>query len=724
MTGSYVKTFTSHKVDDPLKEAEEAKMNNVWTDMEKCIFLDRFLQFPKDFRRIASFLRNKTTKDCIAFYYDSKQTVPYKGALKEHIMRRRRKGDYQIWIASVQAAISVGATVSAGEDEEKPVLFTLPSSDKTYRTWSLHPIRRPVLDGMPIDEGAASGYEGEVRSEESKWKSRKRGRDPLFSLDEEQTKFLRTTSQESVSGVAREKVSLSEEERVSLSEEEKAAIEPAPELAPGLAPEPTSAPTPATAIATAPVPIPGPAVEAEETREQSMPPTSARKAPQKWTAAEKRIFAETLEQYGKWYTFSLLFSKADANLLSGRDWAKLAEAVGTKNEKQIKNFYYDWKKGKSRPSSEKKANKKDKISKKKEEVTKKNFTPNVEKKRALEIEAVTEARSEKKGLPPLPEQPDKREMQQQQVESTGQAPALTGLRAQAEAVAREQEVAAAAADAARRRIEIPDNNASANVDYGGGNPELLQHLLNQQLQQQQQQHSHAPQSALQQLLSQQHVQREQQLNQLSLEEARRLLDHHQNPRGPVLSNMLNPQWLGAQQMLQGQSGLSSHAIAAALRGENNALSGGPGNVGELQRILQMQHAQGLGMPNRQNHLASLLLGGGGDMGGTSASNNLSNALLQQLASRGSGAGQPSEHDHLSSLANAQNILGYSGGAGGAGTSNLANALYRQPGGGSIDSGGVSDTLSLLARSMQQRGDGSPHGFGRLHDRSDGSGRCN
>ena len=40
--------------------------------MEKVIFLDKFMQFPKNFSKIASFLTNRSTKDCVRFYYDSK----------------------------------------------------------------------------------------------------------------------------------------------------------------------------------------------------------------------------------------------------------------------------------------------------------------------------------------------------------------------------------------------------------------------------------------------------------------------------------------------------------------------------------------------------------------------------------------------------------------------------------------------------------------------------
>jgi hypothetical protein len=61
-----------------------------WTDCERSIFLDKFLQFPKDFKRIASFLKAKSTEDVIAFYYDTKKACDYKSYLNEHYRRRNR----------------------------------------------------------------------------------------------------------------------------------------------------------------------------------------------------------------------------------------------------------------------------------------------------------------------------------------------------------------------------------------------------------------------------------------------------------------------------------------------------------------------------------------------------------------------------------------------------------------------------------------------------------
>ncbi|CAI5720198.1 unnamed protein product [Hyaloperonospora brassicae] len=93
-----------------LKEKAEMKVNP-WNDLEKCIYMDKFLQFPKNFPRISSFLSNKTTGDVIAFYYRTKKVADYKALLREQQLRRRGAGSkntWSCWNLSACAAICLG----------------------------------------------------------------------------------------------------------------------------------------------------------------------------------------------------------------------------------------------------------------------------------------------------------------------------------------------------------------------------------------------------------------------------------------------------------------------------------------------------------------------------------------------------------------------------------------------------------------------------------------
>jgi Myb-like DNA-binding domain len=256
-------------------------------------------------------LRNKSTKDCVRFYYDSKQAVPYKGALREHIMRRKRRGDYHVWDATIEAALSVGAIIEAGANEDKPLIFLLPENDHTYHTRKFHPMKREVFDAMIIDQKVAAKHKEDPESPKRPGRKRVRARDPLFVLDSSQAKYLKTN------------------------------IEP-----------PQSPIKPAQSRSSM--------ADAEDTADGGSRDegglTPARKAPQKWTAAEKKIFIDTLEKHG-------------------RNWNMLAESVGTKSISQIKNYYYDFKKQAGKPRPDKKPIKGDVVSKPKKREPETSSTP-------------------------------------------------------------------------------------------------------------------------------------------------------------------------------------------------------------------------------------------------------------------------------------------------------------------------------------------------------------
>jgi hypothetical protein len=82
--------------DNPGARLRHAKES--WSEEEKMEFIIRFLEYPKEFGQIARFIPNKSTQDCVLFYYLNKKEKDFKGKLKEAIAernrsRRRRKND-------------------------------------------------------------------------------------------------------------------------------------------------------------------------------------------------------------------------------------------------------------------------------------------------------------------------------------------------------------------------------------------------------------------------------------------------------------------------------------------------------------------------------------------------------------------------------------------------------------------------------------------------------
>lgn len=110
-------------VSNPCVEDIRFSKCRMWSDLEKCIFLDKFLQYPKNFGKIAAFLTRKRARDCARLYYDSKHTIDYKALLREH--QQRRRGVRICWDVTAKAV-----QVFGGELDYNPqrnlVWFRLP----------------------------------------------------------------------------------------------------------------------------------------------------------------------------------------------------------------------------------------------------------------------------------------------------------------------------------------------------------------------------------------------------------------------------------------------------------------------------------------------------------------------------------------------------------------------------------------------------------------------
>jgi len=116
---------TCRQVVNPCIEEAVFSHSHQWSDLEKCIFLDKFLQYPKNFGKIAAFLTRKRARDCVRLYYDSKHAIDYKAILREH--QQRRRGVKISWSITARAVETFGGKLDY-DPRQNMVWFRLPES--------------------------------------------------------------------------------------------------------------------------------------------------------------------------------------------------------------------------------------------------------------------------------------------------------------------------------------------------------------------------------------------------------------------------------------------------------------------------------------------------------------------------------------------------------------------------------------------------------------------
>lgn len=76
-------------IEDMEAEYKSRQYLNMWTPSEKEIFKEKYLQHPKNFGVIASYLDRKSVADCVQYYYLSKKAENYKQLLRKSRLRAR-----------------------------------------------------------------------------------------------------------------------------------------------------------------------------------------------------------------------------------------------------------------------------------------------------------------------------------------------------------------------------------------------------------------------------------------------------------------------------------------------------------------------------------------------------------------------------------------------------------------------------------------------------------
>ncbi|XP_078786527.1 nuclear receptor corepressor 1 isoform X9 [Oryzias latipes] len=275
-------------MDDPMKVYKARQFMNVWTEHEKEIFKEKFVQHPKNFGLIATYLERKSVADCVLFYYLTKKNQNYKTLVRRNYGRRRGRNQ-QITRPSQE-----DKTEDKNEEEKSEKLEKKEDEEKKDEEE-----KDEKEDSRDIGKDKDKCDGGE--DEDGKEQNTPRGRKTANSQGRRKGRITTRSMANEAASVAAE-------------EAPPPALEPAVADPPQLSKSdpaqkgPKEANKPGTPVASVDT-----KAGAGETGETS-----------RWTEEEMEVAKKGLVEHG-------------------RNWIAIAKMVGTKSEAQCKNFYFNYK---------------------------------------------------------------------------------------------------------------------------------------------------------------------------------------------------------------------------------------------------------------------------------------------------------------------------------------------------------------------------------------------
>ncbi|XP_013767507.1 nuclear receptor corepressor 1 isoform X3 [Pundamilia nyererei] len=275
-------------MDDPMKVYKARQFMNVWTEHEKEIFKEKFVQHPKNFGLIASYLERKCVADCVLYYYLTKKNNNYKTLVRRNYGRRRR--NQQITRPSQEDKSDEKNEEDKSEKSEK-------KEDEEKKDEEEKDEKEDSRD-IGKDKEKCDGGEDDDGKEQNTPRGRK-------TANSQGRRKGRITTR----SMANEAASVAAEE------------------APPTAPEP-SLPDP-------------PQFPKTDPAQKAMKEPAKPQTPVASMDAAKAGAGETGET-SRWTEEEMEVAKKGL-VEHGRNWTAIAKMVGTKSEAQCKNFYFNYK---------------------------------------------------------------------------------------------------------------------------------------------------------------------------------------------------------------------------------------------------------------------------------------------------------------------------------------------------------------------------------------------
>lgn len=208
----YLFDDTCHRVENPTEYYAPETGIHDWTEEEKKIFLDKYAAYPKQFGIIANCLPNKTSSQCVDYYYlHKKGFIDFRKVVSKFGSKRRRRG--------------------AGKRKGNALLTDIQKHDEeVYRDVGSNSISTPSL---------VSGRRRRKGREKEKEKGKGKGKDDkererMKEKEERGREIEKEQEQENKEEREKEKIkgkeeNIKEKEEKALEEEEKASTEAEPD---------------------------------------------------------------------------------------------------------------------------------------------------------------------------------------------------------------------------------------------------------------------------------------------------------------------------------------------------------------------------------------------------------------------------------------------------------------------------------------------------------------